>query len=71
MKAYGNQSGKSGITAYHYTDRYIDIQFRGGKVYRYKRETLGELKFWNMVTAAVLGTGLNTFINKSVRKKAA
>ena len=71
MKAYRNESGKSGITAYDYTDTHIDIQFRGGKVYRYKRQTLGELKFWNMVAAAVMGNGLNSFINRSVRRKSA
>ena len=67
MREYANGNGNSGIIGFDYTDTHIDIQFRGGKVYRYLREVIGELNFLNMVAAAHIGSGLNSFINRSVR----
>ena len=69
MKAYRNGSGNSGITAYAIGNDYIDIQFRGGKVYRYKEANIGRLNFLNMQAAAIIGNGLNSFINQFVRRK--
>ena len=69
MREYGKPNGKSGITAYEIGKDYMDIQFRNGKVYRYKKDNVGDLNFLNMVTAALIGCGLNSFINKFVRCK--
>ena len=69
MTTYGNQNGNSGITAYSISDDSIDIQFRNGGIYRYYKDRIGTLNFLNMVAAALLGEGLNSFINKFVRGK--
>ena len=69
MLKYNNGNGKSGITAYAIGNDYIDIKFRNGKVYRYRKDRIGELNFLNMKVSAILGSGLNTFINKFVRGK--
>lgn len=69
MIAYGNQNGNSGITGYEIGEDYIDVEFRNEKVYRYHKERIGNLNFFNMVAAACIGSGLNTHINKFVRRK--
>ena len=70
MRAYGNQNGNSGITAYEIGEDYIDVQFKNGGIYRYKEAIIGHLCFLNMQVSALLGEGLNAFINKHVRGKA-
>ena len=69
MTEYGNGNGNSGITAYQTGANYIDIQFRGGKVYRYSENTVGELYLLTMKVLASGGKGLNSFINKYVRRR--
>ena len=69
MKTYGNGNGNSGITGYAIGEDYIDVQFRNGKVYRYKEATIGRLAFLNMQVLAIMGSGLNAFINRNVRKR--
>lgn len=69
MLKYGNGNGNSGITAYAIGEDYIDVKFRTGKVYRYKQCNIGRLQFLNMQVLAMLGSGLNAFINKHVRKR--
>ena len=69
MKAYANRNGKSGIIAYHIGNDYIDIQFASGGIYRYKESNIGRLNFLNMQAAAIIGSGLNSFINRVVRRK--
>ena len=68
MKAY--RSENSGIVAYAIGEDYMDVQFRNGGIYRYKEAIIGTLSFLNMQAAALLGEGLNGFINKFVRGKA-
>ena len=69
MREYGNGNGNSGITAFEIGDGYIDVEFRNEKVYRYKEATIGRLAFLNMQVLAIMGSGLNAFINQNVRKR--
>ena len=69
MREYGNGNGNSGITGYEIGTDYIDIEFRNAKVYRYKEANIGRLNFLNMIVAAIIGSGLNSFINKFIRGK--
>ena len=70
MKTYGNGNGNSGIVAYEIGEDYIDVEFRNGGIYRYEEANIGRLNFLNMQTAAIIGCGLNGFINKFVRNRA-
>ena len=70
MKNYGNGNGNSGIVAYEIGEDYIDIEFRNGGIYRYRKAVIGGLNFLNMKVAAIIGSGLNGFINKFVRNRA-
>ena len=71
MKTYGNGNGNgnSGITAYSIGTDYIDVEFRNEKVYRYTEANIGRLQFLNMQVLAIMGSGLNAFINRNVRKR--
>lgn len=70
MREYRNQNGNSGIIAYEIGDDYIDVQFKNGGIYRYEEATIGRLQFLNMQVLAILGSGLNAFINMFVRNQA-
>ena len=70
MRAYGNQNGNSGIVGFEIGENHIDVQFKNGGIYRYKEAIIGHLQFLNMQAAALLGEGLNAFINNYVRAKA-
>ena len=70
MREYRNQNGNSGIIAYEIGDDYIDVQFKNGGIYRYEEATIGRLQFLNMQVLAILGSGLNAFINMFVRGQA-
>ena len=70
MKAYRNENGTSGIVAYEIGEDWIDIQFKNGGIYRYEEANIGRLNFVNMQAAAIIGNGLNAFINNFVRNLA-
>ena len=68
MTAYTSEN--SGIVGFEIGEDYIDVEFKNGGIYRYKEAIIGHLQFLNMQAAALLGSGLNGFINRYVRDKA-
>lgn len=69
MIPYLNLGGNSGVTAYELGKDYIIVEFRGKSLYLYNYERPGRVDVENMKKLAVHGQGLNTYINKYVRKK--
>jgi len=68
MKRYKNMSGNSGILAYEIDNNSITIQFRVGGIYLYNTRRPGGYLLEQMKSLAISGVGLNTFINKYIRK---
>ena len=68
MQSYGNLSGDSGVLAYEIGRDYIRVQFRNG-TYLYDYGSTGQQNIEEMKILATRGRGLNTFIDKYVRKK--
>jgi hypothetical protein len=69
MTTYRNLEGNSGILAYEIGSDYIDVQFKGGKVYRYTDASAGSNNIETMKGLAQAGHGLNTFISKNVKER--
>lgn len=67
MKIYYNLSGNSGITAYQFEDKHINIVFTDGTIYRYSYLKPGKIHIEKMKELALLGKGLATYINKYIR----
>lgn len=68
MTLYKNLGGNSNIYAFSIGTDYIDVQFNGGKVYRYSYYSAGEVKVEQMKKLAVQGQGLNSYIMRNARK---
>lgn len=68
MERYKNISGNSGISAYKIKSDSIIIQFTDGAVYLYTYQSANPEMIEKMKELAVSGSGLNTYINKYVRK---
>ena len=65
---YDDLTGRSGIAAWAFGEDYIDILFRdGGVVYRYSFESAGAGNVKAMWSLALLGCGLNRYLNRNVR----
>ena len=64
MIRYLNLGGNSNVYAYQYGEDYIDVQFFGGKVYRYSYRSAGHEKVEEMKKCATAGRGLNSYIMK-------
>lgn len=62
MASYKNFGGNSNIQAYEIGDTYIDVQFKGGSVYRYSYSSAGQMKVERMKELALQGQGLNSYI---------
>jgi hypothetical protein len=69
MEQYQNTKGRSGVIAYEIGPDYIRIQFQDNEIYLYTYESTGSEDIETMKTLAQQGSGLNTFINTSVRKR--
>ncbi len=69
MERYKNLSGKSGVSAFETGSDYIKVKFKDGLGYMYNNNSTGFQKINAMKILALNGMGLNTFINKNVRKK--
>lgn len=67
MVNYANRNGKSNIVAYEIGADFIDVQFRGGDVYRYTYASAGEWNVENMKTCAYNGFGLNGYIMRNCK----
>jgi hypothetical protein len=68
MEGYKNLGGDSGVSAYEIGDDSITVQFSTGEVYLYTYRSAGSAHIEKMKSLAVAGEGLNTYINKYVRK---
>lgn len=67
---YKNLSGRSGVYSYQYGEHSIFVRFSNNhqQTYVYTDEKPGLSIIQQMQTLAVAGRGLNTYINKYVKK---
>lgn len=64
MVLYRNLGGNSNIHAFLIGTEFIDVQFNGGKIYRYSYYSAGKEKVEQMKRLARQGQGLNSYIMK-------
>jgi len=69
MEHYKNLSGDSGVKAYEIGDNYIKVKFKDDAIYLYNYQSAGRQHIEKMKELAIKGSGLNSYINKYVRKK--
>lgn len=69
MEPYKNLNGDSGVAGFENGSDYIRVQFKDGSVYLYTYASAGSSNIEEMKRLAVAGRGLNSFINKNVRKR--
>lgn len=69
MQRYRNLSGDSGVEAYEIEREAITVRFRGGATYRYSHAVTGPNEVETMITLALAGRGLGTFISTRVGKR--
>jgi hypothetical protein len=69
MEPYRNTDSDSGIAAYESGPGFIKLQFGDGSIYLYTNESTGAEHIEAMQRLAVVGNGLNTFLNKYVRDR--
>jgi hypothetical protein len=66
MEKYKNSN--SGIYSYEIGDDYIKIRFKSSsKIYRYSYRKAGNRNVDNMKSLAIRGSGLNGYINSTVK----
>ncbi|MGM9516693.1 hypothetical protein ACS5PK_20765 [Roseateles sp. DB2] len=68
MERYANRGGDSNVIAFEATDSSIKVQFRDGTVYLYTAQSAGAQNVEEMKRLAQQGHGLNSFINRRVKK---
>lgn len=68
MKTYRDIDGDSGVSGYDYGPDWIQVMFKPGSVYEYTYASAGQTNIENMKRLADAGDGLNSFINRNVRK---
>ncbi|MCX6828349.1 MAG: hypothetical protein NT002_03600 [candidate division Zixibacteria bacterium] len=69
MERYKDIGGDSGVAAYEIGSDSITVQFKDGAVYLYTYASAGSDAIETMKGLAVSGDGLNSYINRNVRKK--
>jgi len=69
VEVYQNLSGDSGVARYSVSPDSIAIEFMNGSTYVYDYATTGEEAVEEMKMLARHGEGLNTFINRHVKKR--
>ena len=69
MERYKNLGGDSGVVGYEIGDTFIEVQFSDESVYLYDYQSAGSDNIEEMKRLATAGRGLNSFINRAVRKK--
>lgn len=69
MERYRNRGGDSGIVAYEIGPDSITVMFSDGAVYLYTYQSAGSANIERMKRLAIAGEGLNSFINRRVRKR--
>lgn len=68
MHPYANAGGDSGVAAFEVAADSITVQFRDGATYLYNYAETGSSHIEQMKQLAVGGSGLNSYINRYVRK---
>ena len=68
MEKYKNIGHDSGVLAYEIGDDFIKVEFSSGSLYLYSYESAGRQNIEEMKELAIAGQGLNSFINRNVRK---
>ena len=68
MKRYRNRGGDSGVVAYEIGPTSITVKFSDA-VYLYTYQSAGRANIERMKRLAIAGEGLNSFINRCVRKR--
>jgi hypothetical protein len=68
MERYRNLGGDSGVSAYEIGADYIKVEFTSGSLYLYNYGSAGIQHIERMKELAIAGEGLNSFINRYVRK---
>ncbi len=68
MQIYKNLGGNSNIHSFEMGVDYIDVQFNTGAIYRYSYKNPGRGHVEYMKKLALEGCGLNSYINRNVRK---
>jgi hypothetical protein len=69
MERYKNLGGSSGVDAYSIGDGEITVRFKDRMHYLYTDAVAGAVSVAEMQRLAVLGRGLNSYINKVVKKR--
>ena len=69
MERYRNRGGDSGIVAYEIGLDFITVKFSDRSVYLYTYQSAGRANIERMKRLAIAGEGLNSFINRRVRKR--
>lgn len=69
MTRYRDLGGNSGVQAYELGDDYIKVRFSDGGLYLYTYSSAGSSFIETMKSLARSGSGLNSYINKYVRKR--
>ncbi len=69
MERYANRGGDSNIVAYEIEQSSIKVQFGDGSIYLYTSQSAGAANLEHMKQLAKAGQGLNSFINRVVRKR--
>lgn len=70
MPIYKDIDGDSGVLSYEYGTDWITVEFERGQQrhYKYTYASAGSIHVDRMKTLADQGEGLNSYINKNVRK---
>lgn len=68
MEHYKNLGGDSGVVSYEIGPGSITVQFKDGYVYLYTDQSAGAASIAEMQRLAKAGQGLNSFINRAVKK---
>lgn len=69
MEQYKNLGRDSGVSFYEINSESVTVQFNTGKIYLYTYQSAGSQNIEEMKLLAKNGEGLNSFINRVVRKK--
>jgi hypothetical protein len=69
MQRYTDINGDSGVAAYEVGASYIVVQFKDGAEYEYTSLSAGQQHVDEMARLARQGDGLNSFINRVVKKR--
>lgn len=68
MTPYRDIDKDSNVSAYEYGGDWIQVQFKDGSVYEYTSSSAGQGNIDTMKQLAVAGEGLNSHIQRYVRK---